>query len=187
MLLDLVATVTAGAGLAGVAMLARQLPRRGEGSRWLVPVAAGAGMLLFSAWNEYSWFARTTAALPAGVAILSAPADRSGLRPWTYLVPVTTRFLAMDRAGVAVSAADAAIRRAEVMIVERWVGTRRLPLAFDCRSGRQALLVEGTALAPDGTLSGASGWGAAPPDDPAQAAACAPAPDADQAAKGSAG
>lgn len=168
MLMDLIATFAVGAGFTGFVVIARHLSK-GRVPKWALPAAFGLGMLLFSVWNEYSWYGRTTAVLPADVVILSSPTDRVVYRPWTYIVPVSTRFAALDRTGMLKSMQDSTIRRAEVMLVQRWTPTRRVPLAFDCANGRRADLVDGVTLAPDGTLTG-GGWMDA--DDEIQRAAC---------------
>lgn len=170
MLMDLIATIVIGAGLAGTLLLLRrvtgmQLPK------WTLPAAIGAGMLIFSIWNEYSWYPRVAGALPDGVIILSSPADRVFYRPWTYVFPVSTRFFALDRTGMKTSQADARFRHAEVMFVQRWTPTQRVPLGFDCAEGLRADLIEGAALAPDGTLTGTE-WIDVGTDDELQRAAC---------------
>ena len=168
MLMDLIATFAVGAGFTGFVVIARHLSK-GRVPKWALPAAFGLGMLLFSMWNEYTWFGRTTAALPGEVVILSTPTDRAAFRPWTYLVPVSTRFAALDRTGMLKSTEDSTIRRAEVMLVQRWTPTRRVPLAFDCAKGRRADLVDGAELLPDGTLTGGTWMDA---DDEIQRAAC---------------
>lgn len=170
MLMDLIATITAGAGLAGVVMALRYFSK-GRLPKYTIPAAIGAGMLLFSVWNEYSWFPRVQAALPEGVVILSAPEDRVAYRPWTYLFPVSTRFVALDRTSMLTSQANPAIRRIEAMVVQRWAATQRIPLAFDCAGNRRADLVDGAELAPDGTLTGGA-WQTVAAEDELQRAAC---------------
>ncbi|SNX69239.1 hypothetical protein SAMN05878503_103226 [Cereibacter ovatus] len=170
MVMDLLATLAAGAGLAGVAMLLRLISGK-RLPKWLVPAGAGAGMLLFSVWNEYSWYDRVTGVLPTEVAIVSSPEDRVAYRPWTYLFPVTTRFMALDRIGMVRSADNPAIRRAEVVVVRRWHATQRVPFAFDCAGGRRAGLDGGAQLAPDGTLTGGD-WLAVGSEDELLKAAC---------------
>ncbi len=68
MFLELIATIFAGIACAGVAMLlnlatGRRLPR------WILPIAAGAGMIAMTISNEYTWFDRTAERLPDGVEI----------------------------------------------------------------------------------------------------------------------
>lgn len=153
MVMDLLATFAAGAGLAGVALMLRRLGGK-RMPKWIVPAGAGAGMLLFSIWNEYSWNDRVIGVLPSEVVIVSSPEDRVAYRPWTYLFPVSTRFMAVDRTVMVRSADNPAIRRADVVVVQRWHNTQRVPFAFDCAGGRRAGLEGGAELAPDGSLTG---------------------------------
>ena len=55
MFLDLVATISAAFALAGVALILRSLSRK-RLPGWIVPAAAGFGMLSFAIWNEYTWY-----------------------------------------------------------------------------------------------------------------------------------
>ncbi|MGV8949510.1 MAG: hypothetical protein ACOH2M_00290 [Cypionkella sp.] len=167
---DFIAMIAAGAGLAGILLLVRKVSR-GRLPSWSIPAAIGAGMLTFSIWNEYTWYPRAAGALPASVTILSAPEASNIWRPWTYLFPIHTRFAAYDGTKAKISQIDPAFRQGEVAIVQRWTSTRRIPIAVDCAKGLRADLVEGAALAPDGTLTGAE-WYPASADDPLQAAAC---------------
>ncbi len=170
MLLDFIATLAAGGGLVGLVIVARHLTK-GRVPKWALPASIGLGMLLFSIWNEYTWYNRTTEALPEQVVILSSPADKVPYRPWTYLFPVTTRFAALDGIGMVKSIENSSFRRAEVLVVRRWMSTTRVPLAFDCDGGRRADLVEGATLAPDGTLT-AGEWMDVGKEDELQRAAC---------------
>lgn len=170
MLMDIIATLAAGAGLVGFVIVARHLSG-GRMPKWTIPAAIGLGMLMFSVWNEYTWHYRTTSALPEQVIILSSPSDKVFYRPWTYLFPVSSRFAAFDGTGMVKSVEDSNFRRGEVMFVQRWTPTRRVPLAFDCAQGRRADLLEGAELAPDGTLTGGA-WQDVGSEDALQRAAC---------------
>jgi hypothetical protein len=170
MFFDILAMICAGAGTAGVYLLFRRILKQ-QMPKWALPAVIGAGMLGFSIWNEYSWFSRVTAVLPDEVEIILVPADTSPMRPWTYLFPPSTRFMALDRTVMQVSAENPSFRQAELMFVTRWQPTRRVPLAFDCDGGRHADLADGAVLAPDGTLTG-SDWITAAPGDIMQSAAC---------------
>lgn len=170
MFMDLLATLTAGAGLAGVVMAIRAA-LRGRLPKYFIPAAIGLGMLLFSVWNEYSWFPRVRDALPEGVAMISAPQDRVFYRPWTYAFPVTTRFVALDRGGMKTSQVNPAIRMMDAMVVQRWLATQRVPLAFDCAKNQRVDLVDGVSIAPDGTLTGGA-WQNVDAADEMQKAAC---------------
>lgn len=171
MLIDIVAAVSAGVGIAGVILLIRRLSR-GRLPAWFIPAGIGMGILSYSVWAEYTWFPRVTGVLPSDVVLLAAPEDRSAIRPWTYIFPVSTRFMALDRTSLKTSEANPSIRLADVMLVERWMTTKRIPIGFDCAAGQRVDLVDGTTLAPDGTLTGGI-WVPAGQGDAMQAAACA--------------
>lgn len=170
MLMDMIATAAAGVALMGLIVVLRHLTR-GKIPKWALPAAIGAGMLAFSVWNEYSWYGRTTSALPEEVIILTSPTDRVAYRPWTYVFPVSTRFVALDRTGMMKSQVDGSLRLADAMIVERWMPTTRIPLAFDCAGGRRADLVDGVTIGADGALSGGD-WQVVGQEDELQRAAC---------------
>ncbi|MDP1667951.1 hypothetical protein [Phaeovulum sp.] len=143
----------------------RRLPK------WLMPAAIGGSMIAYSVWNEYSWFERVRADLPASVVILAEVQGGAPWRPWSYAFPVTSRFIALDRAAVLRSAASPDLVATDVLLVTRWGQTVRVPVAFDCKAGARADLVEGAELVPDGTLRGAT-WMAVGLDDEMLKAAC---------------
>jgi hypothetical protein len=171
MLMDYIATFAAGLGLVGFVVIVRHLSK-GRLPKWTIPASIGLGMLLFSIWNEYTWYSRTTAALPEQVIILTSPADKVGYRPWTYLFPVATRFAAFDGTGMVKSPENDNFRMGEVLFVRRWSATQRVPVAFDCAGGRRADLIEGAELSPDGTLTKGI-WDDVGVEDELQRAACA--------------
>jgi len=171
MLMDYIATIAAGLGLVGLVVIVRHLSK-GRLPKWTIPAAIGLGMILFSVWNEYTWYARTTQALPEQVIILSSPADKAAYRPWTYVFPVSTRFAALDGVGMVKSPGNPDFRMAEVLLVQRWTPTQRIPVAFDCANGRRADLLEGVSLSLDGVLTGGD-WMNVGMDDELQRAACA--------------
>ena len=170
MLMDFIATAASGVGLGAIMLVLRHLSR-GSLPKWVVPAGAGIGMLGFAIWNEYTWFDRVTASLPAEVIVVSAPQDRAIYRPWTYLAPLTTRFVALDRTSMVISQGNADLRVASAVVVQRWTATQRVPMAFDCAGARRADLFEGASLGDNGTLVGAQ-WRDVGPDDRLLRAAC---------------
>jgi hypothetical protein len=169
MLLDFIATIAAGFAAAAVVLIANHLSGR-RLARWILPVAVGAAMLGFSIWNEYTWYPRVLAQLPESVVVASAPADRVFYRPWTYVFPLVSRFVAVDRGAAVHSGSDPALMVASAVIIQRWAPTRRLPVAFDCTKGARADLLEGAALGDNGTLTGAEWRDVGKEDDLVQAA-----------------
>src|SRR5690606_22292277 len=83
MFFELIAAVVAGVAVAGIAMGLRWISR-GFLPKWIVPAAAGLGMLSFAIWSEYSWFERNVATQPTGVIVAWNNEQRSFLRPWSY-------------------------------------------------------------------------------------------------------
>jgi hypothetical protein len=174
MLIDLVATLAAAFAGAGAVLVLNHLGGRIAGRRlprWALPAAAGGAMIGFAIWNEYTWYPRVRAQLPATVTIASAPAVRAAWRPWSYAFPLVTRFVAVDKTGALHSAADPRVFVASAVIVRRWAPAERLPIAFDCARGVRADLFEGAELAENGTLKGAE-WRAPDENDPLLRAAC---------------
>lgn len=170
MLLEFIAILAAGLGLAGLVLtvdivLRRRLPR------WLVPAAAGAGMLLMAIWLEYSWLDRTTGAFPEGVEVASTHQVRSWYRPWTYVAPLTTRLVAIDHRAERRHPAQPDHVLARMVLAGRWEPTHTLAAVFDCAGRRRADLVDGVGFGEDGRLEGAE-WIPLDADDPVLRAAC---------------
>lgn len=139
--------------------------------KWLMPAAIGASMIVYSAWNEYTWFGRVRADLPESVVILAEIKGGAVWRPWSYIWPVTSRFMAIDSAAALRSAITPDLAATDIFLVTRWGGTLRVPVVFDCKAGARADLVEGAELVPDGTLKGAE-WVPVGLDDKMLLAAC---------------
>jgi hypothetical protein len=170
MALELLAAIITAVAFGGIAHLVRRfsgwrLPR------WLVPAAAGLGMIGYTAWSEYSWFGRVSAELPPEVPVVWTQTGASALRPWTFLAPMTTRFVALDRREIAQHPANAALRLARIYSFARWKPTEDAMMVFDCAAGQQILLTDQITIDDQGILVGAD-WVAAGPEDGFQKAAC---------------
>ena len=79
---ELIATILAGFMAAGVALSFRLLFKKLP--RWIVPAAAGLGMLGFQIYSEYTWFEHTKSRLPDGVSVVATHADPAFYKPWSY-------------------------------------------------------------------------------------------------------
>lgn len=172
MLIDMIAMIAVGAGLIGMYMLINRLAGR-RLPKGLLPICLGIALIGFAVWNEYSWYRRVTEKLPESVVVVSPVQERSVWRPWTYVFPVTTRFVAVDRAAVQRSEERPGLVRTEAILVQRWAGTKRVSVAFDCPAAKRAELGGAAVLGADGTLTGAA-WAEVPKDDPMMLAACRP-------------
>lgn len=171
MLIDFIATFAAGFAAAGAVLalnliLGRRLPR------WLTPVAAGAAMLAYAIWSEYSWFDRTVEPLPESVEVITKVETSAVWRPWTYVVPMTSRFMAFDRAGISTNDAAPGQKLVDLLLFARWSPTVIVPVLYDCNGARRADLIDGAEMAADGTVSNAD-WVDLPADDRVMNAVCA--------------
>ena len=164
MFIELIATVFAGIACAGIAMLAdiltgRRLPK------WIMPVAAGLGMLAMTVTNEYTWFDRTAERLPDGVTIAMTVDEQSWFRPWTQLWPYTKRFVAVDTGTARKNKNLPDQRLADLYFFGRWSPVNQAPMLFDCAEARSALLIDGATFTDDGTVTDAD-WKSMPKGDP---------------------
>lgn len=165
MAFELIAAISAGVALAGLALLLRVLTRR-RLPAWIVPVAAASGMLGFAVWSEYSWYSRSVAALPEGVIVVRVQEESAVWRPWTYLRPVVTRFSVVDTRTSRTNADAPGQVLTTVLLFGRWRPAASVPVLFDCQGFRRAPLVG------DDPLSGEPAWEDLPPTDEALRAAC---------------
>lgn len=170
MFVELIATIFAGIGCAGLAMVlniasGKRLPK------WLMPVAAGLGMIGMTISNEYTWFNRTAERLPDGVEIAMTVEEQGLLRPWTYIWPYTKRFVAVDTETTRTNASLPDQKLADLYFFGRWSPVNKAPLLIDCAGERSAVLIDGAEFAEDGSVSN-SDWAAMPQDDPVLTLVC---------------
>ncbi|NKX74746.1 hypothetical protein HGG73_11320 [Rhodobacteraceae bacterium R_SAG3] len=170
MFVELIATIVAGIACAGLVMLlnistGRRLPK------WMMPVAAGLGMIGMTISNEYTWYARTAERLPEGLEVAMTVDEQGWLRPWTQLWPYTKRFVALDVATARAHQDLPDQKLADLYFFGRWSPVNQAPMLFDCAGERAALLIDGADFAADGTVSNAD-WQAMGADDPILALAC---------------
>ena len=170
MFVELIATVFAGIGCAGIVMLLNMLSGR-RLPKWLMPVAAGAGMIGMTISNEYTWFGRTAERLPDGGEIALTVDEQSWLRPWTQLRPYTKRFVAVDVTGLRRNAAQPDQRLVDLYFFGRWSPVNLTPMLLDCAGARSAVLIDAAEFAADGAVSDAD-WQAMPAGDPILAMVC---------------
>ncbi|MHA7810727.1 MAG: hypothetical protein ACX933_13045 [Marinobacter adhaerens] len=90
-----VATVVCGLGAAGIALGIRASTRN-KAPKWLIPVFAGAGMLGYLIYMEYTWFDQKEARLPDEAVVVSTESDGILWRPWTFVLPYVTAFSTVD-------------------------------------------------------------------------------------------
>lgn len=96
MIWQLIATVFAGLGAAGIALTLRLLSGK-RLPRLIVPAFAGLGMLAYQINYEYAWYGHKKQQLPESAQVISTEKSQAFWRPWTHLFPLTTAFSVVDR------------------------------------------------------------------------------------------
>lgn len=139
-------------------------------ARWLIPASAGAAMLSFTLYNDYSWFGRISGGLPPEVVVTRSFEFSNAVQPWTLAIPAVNRFQALNRASVQRHEADANMVRAEVFLVARYNPTFVTRMVFDCAGARRA---DAVAPSDERGLPVDTSWVALDRDDPLLLAACA--------------
>lgn len=169
MFLELIAAVAAAFAAAGI-VLGINMLTGGRLPKWSLPLAAGAAMLGYAVWSEYTWFARTAADLPRGVEVTFANESRAMWRPWTYAAPMVNRFIAADTVSIRTNEAVPGQRILDLYFFGRWSPQNRVEVVVDCETGRLAPLVsadlDGSGAATD------AAWATPPPGDTTLEVAC---------------
>ncbi|MEM6374779.1 MAG: hypothetical protein AAF686_00975 [Pseudomonadota bacterium] len=137
MFLELIATFAAGFGAAGL-VLAINIITKGRLPKWAMPVAAGAAMIGVGISNEYSWGARTVGGLPEGVVVVEKVEESNWYRPWSFVVPMTARLVALDTASVQTNSEIADLRLADIYLFARWQPPARVPQLINCTNSMRA-------------------------------------------------
>lgn len=144
-----------------VFILGRFMRRSGRQlQRWVMPAIIGLSVLLYAVWNEYTWYSRIASALPEHIVVASTGQRSAPWAPWTYLAPVTVRFVAVNTQAIARSEIRPELARTELLLIERWQPTRTVAVAFDCHKKLRADLGSSATLSADGRLAGTQ-WQAA--------------------------
>jgi hypothetical protein len=170
MFLELIATFFFGFAAAGVVMILNKA-LGGRLPRPLIPIAAGAAMIGFTIWNEYNWYPQTLAKLWDGVEVVQETEKSTFYQPWSYLKPYVIRFSAVDLANAKRNEKfpDQAI--VDLLLLERWAPTQRVPIAVDCAASMSANLADGMEFDDSGALVGVD-WVSLEADDPLLARVC---------------
>ncbi|MEP1215062.1 MAG: hypothetical protein ABJM11_09000 [Marinobacter sp.] len=94
-----VATVFCGLGAAGIALSIRAITRK-KAPKWIIPAFAGAGMLGYLIYMEYTWFDLKQTQLPEEAVVVSTEEYGAPWRPWAYVVPQVAAFTVLDTKSV---------------------------------------------------------------------------------------
>jgi len=105
MIWHLIAAVFAGLAAAGIGLILRTLSGK-RLPKWIVPVFGGLGMLGYQIHVEYSWFEHKQAQLPDTAVVISSDTGTAVWRPWTFAIPMTTKFSLVDSENIRMSEQD---------------------------------------------------------------------------------
>lgn len=170
MLWELLATVFAGLGAAGVALALRAFTRR-RLPVWTIPVCAGSAMLGFQIYSEYTWFSHQKSLLPEDIVVVRQVKETAPWRPWTYLYPQTVRFIAVKVGEGAANRNNPELILADVFLFERRMAARQVPQVFHCGAGARATLTDDLNLPEPGAAPGDQ-WTPLEPTDELLLAVC---------------
>lgn len=170
MFLELIATLFMGLGVAGMVMIAN-MALRGRLPRWSVPASAGIAMIAFSIWSEYSWYPRTAESLPDPIIVAWNNSESAPWKPWTYLAPQTTRFIAVDTASIRTNDALPGQRMVNLYLMGRWAAGQQVRVLLDCPGARRVDLIENVQMDANGAVD-PNAWVKMDPNDPVLTTAC---------------
>jgi len=138
MLWELLATIIAGVGAAGIALLLRKFSKQRLPRYW-VPIFAGIGMLTFQIHGEYNWFRHQSSLLPQGVTVVRTVESTSWWRPWSYFKPHTLQFVAMDSKNATANQHNPALILVDLYFFEHRQSARRVKQVIHCTLQQRAL------------------------------------------------
>lgn len=127
---ELIATIFAAFLMAGLVLPIRMFCKKAP--KWLVPVAAGVGVLGFQIYHEYTWADNTIAKLPAESVVVAKVPKTSWFRPWSYAKPQVFQFVVLDKAGISTGADGN--KSATLYFFERRTATYPLGITVDCNA-----------------------------------------------------
>lgn len=95
MIWHLIAVLICGLSVGGLMFLLRKL----SGNRlpkWLISASAGAAMLGYLAFYDYTWYEFKSSQLPPEAEVIATSSPKSFLRPWSYITAPVNAFTVFD-------------------------------------------------------------------------------------------
>lgn len=149
MILNLIVTLVLGGLAAGsVYLVARPFGWKPAGVYYLV--AAAAGMLAYSVYDEYSWYERSASTLPTQLKVVRTYATSMPYQPWTYAVPRIYRFDAVDMGSLRSNPKAPELALIRLLRVTRNTSSDSVAAVLDCPNARYAEIGEGTQFSQSG-------------------------------------
>lgn len=171
MLFEFIATIAAGFGMAGLALIITHLSKLAgkKSPKWLIPLFGAIGIFGFQINQEYSWFGQQVAQLPEGVTVVKKVEESTWFRPWTYVKPQTLRFIAADSGQARANANNKDIYLVNLYLFERRRSVQQVPQVVDCAAPARAdyaLPEKGSKLTIDEHIKQTTQWRPLEKDDP---------------------
>lgn len=140
MLFEFIATIAAGFGLAGVALIITHLSKLAgkRAPKWLIPLFAAIGIFAFQIHQEYNWYGQQVSKLPEGVQVVKTAESTEWFRPWSYIKPQILRFIAADTANVATQVENPNMHLVNLYLFERRRSVQKVPQVIDCSAPARA-------------------------------------------------
>ena len=136
MIWEFVATISAGLGAAGIMMMIRLFVKKLP--KWLVPAAAGLGMIGFQVYSEYTWFDHTRSLLPASAMVVAEVPESTFYKPWSYVKPQVLKFVAIDSTKTASVGENGQVLQTNLYFFERRMSAQTWPILINCQTRLQA-------------------------------------------------
>lgn len=140
MIYEFIATIAAGFGMAGLALIITHLSKLAgkRAPKWLIPLFAAVGIFAFQVHQEYSWYDQQAAQLPKGVTVIKKIEDTAWFRPWSYVKPQTVRFMAVDTGKARAQDNEQGIYLVNLYLFERRMSVQQMPQVIDCNAPARA-------------------------------------------------
>ena len=177
MLYEFIATIAAGFGLAGIALIITHLSKLAgkRAPKWLIPLFAAIGIFGFQVQQEYSWFDQQVTQLPEGVTVVKKIEESTWFRPWTYVKPQILRFIAADIGNATVQVNNPDVHLVNLYLFERRRSVQKVSQVIDCSAPARAdyvLPTKDSTLTIDEHVKQTTSWRALSKDDPLFTSVC---------------
>ncbi|MEN3792571.1 hypothetical protein [Fulvimarina sp. MAC3] len=131
MALELFAAIALALSVGGIVYFLRKISG-GRLPKTTIPLFAALALVGFAVWGDYSWASRTASALPDRLVVVDEISQSNLWRPWSFIFPVSERFVAADIGGAQRNENDPGKVRVELYYMERRVPARRQTVVIDC-------------------------------------------------------
>ncbi|WP_201586817.1 hypothetical protein [Psychrobacter jeotgali] len=177
MLYEFIATMAAGFGLAGVALIITHLSKLAgkKPPKGLVPLFAAIGIFAFQIHQEYNWYDQQAEQLPEGVTVVKTVEETAWFRPWSYIKPQIVRFMAVDSGQARARIDNQNMYLVNLYLFERRMSVKQIPQVIDCATPARAdyvLPAADSTLSIDEHINQTTKWHPLATDEPLYISVC---------------